>query len=405
MVVEVDMPYGSARDLPKFREMEQQLSGMRSLLPNKERHALDALPAQLDHLANTVDSFYTLLGPRNWVFHEDLNLSAMADLVTANESHPESAEQDLIAWYETDDCLSRLVRRLHRHEGLRARMPLLELALDDFHSERYYAVVQVLLSVMDGFVNDLTPANRKGLHARDPEGLDAWDSVVGHHLGLTHAHKSFVKPFKARSDEPVYELYRNGIVHGTLTNYNNLVVATKAWNRLFAVADWARATEATENPEEVTWEDVEQHYRKSADRNAAFDAFTPETLAVGDNALSSHPAYQACTDFLRAWQSGNYGYMAKAVTKSHGDPIAPVQMRNEYQEHALDEFSIKKVDHRGANFAIMGIELTIDGELYTPEIRWTLEDENGQFAPLNQSGVWRLRQWGYPHMVRNSSNH
>jgi hypothetical protein len=30
----------------------------------------------------------------------------------------------------------------------------------------------------------------------------------------------------------VFELHRHGIVHGTLVNYNNPVVATRAWNVL-----------------------------------------------------------------------------------------------------------------------------------------------------------------------------
>lgn len=43
--------------------------------------------------------------------------------------------------------------------------------------------------------NDLDTATRQGLHARPMEDMVAWDSVVGHHLGLSHAHQSFVKGF------------------------------------------------------------------------------------------------------------------------------------------------------------------------------------------------------------------
>lgn len=403
------MPYDSARDMPKFREVEQQLSVMRlmrSLLPEEEQHLLDAFPAQLDHMADTVDSFYALLGPRNWIFHDDLNLSAMAELVADNESDPESAEQAMIEWYRTADCLSRLVLRLHRHEGLRARMPLLELALADFHSERYYAVVQVLLSVMDGFVNDLTPANRKGLHARDPEGLDAWDSVVGHHLGLTNAHKSFVKSFKVRSAEPVHELHRNGIVHGTLTNYNNLIVATKAWNRLFAVADWACAAETQQNEtarsSEVTLEEIVEHVKSNAEVNAALDAFTPQSLTVDDDALTSHPVYLACNGFLNAWKGRNYGHMARAGTRALGETVAPIQLRNDYQEHTLTQFRITAVRHRAASVALVETELTIDDMRFTPALTWIREDGNGQSVAPNESGEWRLMSWGYLQMVRDS---
>jgi hypothetical protein len=56
--------------------------------------------------------------------------------------------------------------------------------------------VLTLLSVMDGFVNDVDHGERRGLHARDADEMGAWDSVVGHHMGLTHAHLSFTKPFR-----------------------------------------------------------------------------------------------------------------------------------------------------------------------------------------------------------------
>jgi hypothetical protein len=52
-----------------------------------------------------------------------------------------------------------------------------------------------------------------------------------------------MKRFSKTSNEEVFELYRNGIVHGVLLNFNNAVVASKAWNRLFAVADWATSRE------------------------------------------------------------------------------------------------------------------------------------------------------------------
>jgi hypothetical protein len=65
--------------------------------------------------------------------------------------------------------------------------------------------VLLLLSVMDGFVNDVDASRRRGLHARGPDEMVAWDSVVGHHLGLTHAHAGFTKTFKRTSTDEVRE--------------------------------------------------------------------------------------------------------------------------------------------------------------------------------------------------------
>ena len=50
-----------------------------------------------------------------------------------------------------------------------------------------------------------------------------------------------MKSIRARMDEPVCEVYRHGIMHGMVTDYDNDVVASKAWCMLFAVGDWVDA--------------------------------------------------------------------------------------------------------------------------------------------------------------------
>lgn len=233
-------PYGSARDLPSVRELEQQMAAYRLLgflLPRDQPKELKRLQKEHRRITDTVDAFYTLLGPRNWVFTGDLNLETIAEIISAQD--PEVAERRLIEYYQTQDRIAFPLRRLNRFDEMRPRIPLLQKALVDYEAGRFYSTVLVLLSVMDGFVNDLDTAQRKGLHARSPEDMVAWDSVVGHHLGLSHAHQSFIKSHYKLSVDETTELARNGIMHGTLVNYDSEVVATKAWNRLFAVADWA----------------------------------------------------------------------------------------------------------------------------------------------------------------------
>ena len=129
-----------------------------------------------------------------------------------------------------------MTRRLVGQTDLRSRMHLIERALADYQAGRFYATTLVLLTVMDGFVNDVEN-RRKGLHARAADEMAGWDSVVGHHLGLSHAHHSFIKGTGATTEEEVFELHRHGIIHGTIVHYDNPIVATKAWNRLFAVVD------------------------------------------------------------------------------------------------------------------------------------------------------------------------
>ncbi len=159
----------------------------------------------------------------------------------------EALEAVVIASYNDPSRLDRLIAQLSVVPDMRDRMPMVRLARDDYFGGRFYSTTLVLIAVMDGFVNDIERA-RRGLTARDPDEIDVWDSVVGHHLGLKNAHRAFTRTFKATSSQEIYSLHRNGIVHGNLVSFNNLVVATKSWNRLMAVKDWATAMEKAKEP-------------------------------------------------------------------------------------------------------------------------------------------------------------
>ncbi|MGV1005070.1 MAG: hypothetical protein ACOYEV_09970, partial [Candidatus Nanopelagicales bacterium] len=74
---------------------------------------------------------------------------------------PATAEARLIDYYKSADRITFPLRRLHRFEAMRPRIDLLQKALTDYEAGRYYSTVLVLLSVMDGFVNDLDTATRQ----------------------------------------------------------------------------------------------------------------------------------------------------------------------------------------------------------------------------------------------------
>lgn len=198
-------------------------------------------------LVTTVDGFYGLLGDQHWIFHESLN----TDLAEGLLAKPaDEAEQLLIAHYQDPETLRFMIQRLWHFPEMQVRRQMIDRTREDYEAGRYDSTALSLIAVMDGFVNDVETDPRRGLYARDDDEMAAWNSVVGHHQGLARAHRTFTKTFKKTSDEEVRELYRNGIVHGMLTNFNNEVVATKAWNRLFAVADWALSREKQAIPPE-----------------------------------------------------------------------------------------------------------------------------------------------------------
>ncbi|MGW5466119.1 hypothetical protein [Streptomyces sp. NPDC003996] len=394
------MDYQSAHDLPSFVEMKRQLQGLRalSLFSRKQRATVKTLEQQIKGLGDAVDEYYKVLGPRNWIFHDALPVE---DITVLLDEHPdvEEVEAGLIALYHDSDSLRRMIAPLNQLPAMRKRMGLIHSAQADYFGERYYACIHVLLSVMDGFVNEFETV-RRGLHAREAEELRAWDSVVGHHMGLTNAHRTFTKGKSATNEEPVFELYRNGIVHGSILNYDNVVVATKAWNRLFAVADWAQARikEQQPPPEKTSWRDIFAQIAENDKRMRANEAWQPSTLRPGDGGFAEHPAREVVDVFLTSWVARNYGRMTQTIStdvrQPHGNGM-PRRVRMEYEGFDLKSFEVMAIDHTAPAVCLISVALHFaDGSQQTVNLRWLYENADGQPIASSLSGVWRLRNWG-----------
>lgn len=394
------MPYASARDLPSYLELAEGIQSMkmlRFLMPRKERPNLRELESQLNELVDTVDAFYEVLGGRNWIFHDALSVPDMRELV-GNAEDVDTAEQNLIAWYTEPGRLAHMAMGLTGLDAMRKRQRLIGLALADYEAGRFHGTIHVLLSVMDGFVNEFE-AVRQGLHARDPEDLQAWDSVVGHHMGLEHAHQSFRRRFGTTKDEPVYDLFRNGIVHGTLINFDNVVVATKAWNYLFAVADWARSTlkRDTPPPPQTSWKELFQQLAENDRRKKANEAFAPSTLQLGDAGFEEQSVLAEVRDFLDMWMQRNYGGMAGVVTATIADAYGrrfPAEIKEQYGSLVLSSFEVSQLSYEAAAVCTVRASLMVNEARRTATMRWLHEDDKGDPIAYSLDGRWRLYVWG-----------
>jgi len=393
-------PYRSARDLPTVAEMLQQLSGFKALtlvVARDQRAPLKTIERELNELVETVDGFYDLLGPRHWIFHDNLDAKFVKGLLA---KPADEAERVLIEHYQDLDELGSLIGRLHHFPEMQARMRLIERAREDYEAGRYDSTVLLLISVMDGFVNDVDKDPRRGLHARNDDEMSAWDSVVGHHLGLSRAHRTFTKRFSKTSDEEVLELYRNGIVHGMLTNFNNPVVATKAWNRLFAVADWALSRERQAIPPEPqpSFGEVIGQLADTRRAKKALDAWSAKTLTPDDPDFEDEPVYRLAAKVLDAWESKNYGRMAAqlaSLTREETVSQSAGRVRDEYEPVELGDFRIVQLDFQAPVICEVDAELTIDGKSKLARMRWIREDDDGKPAiPGHEDGEWRFMSWG-----------
>lgn len=397
-------PYKSARDLPIVAEMLEHIRGGKLLtrfVARDQRALLVAVEGQLNDLVATVDGFYDLLGDRNWIFHESLNTDLARDLL----GHPsDEAEQQLVAHYQDAETLRFLTRLLWHFPQMQVRRQMIERAREDYEAERYDSTVLLLIAVMDGFVNDFETDSRRGLHAREDGEMGAWNSVVGHHQGLARAHRTFTKPFKKTSDEEVHDLYRNGIVHGMLTNFNNVVVATKAWNRLFAVGDWALSREKQAAPSEprLSLRELFSQIAENQRTRRALDAWHPRTLTPDHPGFEDEPIHGVATEVLEAWKAKNYGRMATRLASlaREGTPGKSAgRVRSEYMLVELEDFRIVRLDFRAPVICEIDSELTIGGETKPGRIRWIRETDDGEPAiPGQEQGEWRFMTLG-PHAI------
>ncbi len=393
-------PYGSARDLPSVIEMREMLAGMKLLtrvVARDQRSGLIELEGEMNALSDLVDRFYTILGARHWLFTDHLPVSAIEALLQ-EAATGELAESGLV------QIIADRVRGpywqmgLFGHESLRARHANFERARQHYLDEQWDSCALVLITVMDGFVNDVEPANRRGLHVRDPEEMVAWDSLVGHHKGLSAVMPVFLKSCKRRRDEEVFELHRHGIVHGTILNYNNQVVATKAWNMLSAVIDWADAKKKAAEPPEPkpTWRTTWDLLVERAERERYRKDFKPWKMAVDNSLFAGLEIVQTATTFLTSWQAGRWGLVAEALPSIGLEPKSSLgkqaaQAKRIYEHTRLVDFQINNVSFPQVGVAVIDGTATIGDRTGPLEIRWVYETGDRRVGnPDNEGGRWVL---------------
>jgi hypothetical protein len=399
--------------MPVFREYEAQLAALKiaAVLMPKLRPEVRALEKQLRALTDSVDGFHRVLDGRDWVFTEQLNIEEMRPAIEAGDVA--ALEAVLIDHYSDAAKLQRLLWRLKPLPNMAERIHLVEYARDDHLAGRYYATTLTLLAVMDGFVNEIEKA-RRGLSSRDPVEINAWNSVVGHHLGLKAAHRTFTKTIKATSTEEVTTLHRNGIVHGTLPNFNNVVVASKAWNRLMAVVDWARAIETAKQPPEAPTPPIRESFAKmraTLTRTERLKTWTGRAVTLeadGATALTAEPVGQAATKLFDAWTRRNYGVMAplfREAPKRAELQRFTGEIRRRFENSELSDWHLDTVELIASSSAIVTTSLTLDGETFMCETRWSREDGDRKSVPeFEQGGEWRtIHYWPDEFAPRHDS--
>lgn len=390
-------PYDSVSELPSAQKIEQDLALIKMLepfMPAEAREKLRDGERKHRELEALVEAFYRLLGPRKWVFTNDLSVVEMAAIVATND--PVLAEEQLIAYYKQEKHISFQLILLNRIPAMKPRISLLEKALVDYLAGRYYSAVLVLLAMMDGFVSDVDKAHRKNLNSRPAEDMVPFDSVAGHRLGLSHAHATFNESVWTTDTAEVSDLFRNGIMHGMLVNFDNDVVATKAWNRLFALADWAngRAKQAKPPKPERTLEEVLREREEVQAVNRRMADWSAYEYEVSDVEAELTDLDRTCADFFQRWERQQWSPLCQhfrvPVPRPLGGKLAQTA-KSLYSDQVLTGWSLEHVFHRGASMAESQVALEVNGEWGVVLLRWLYTDAEGEHSyDWIEGGVWRL---------------
>jgi len=406
-------PYGSAHDLPSIVEMHQQLTFLKVVtrfIGRDQRQGAIDLQQKIRALSDLVDQFYATLGERHWIF-TDYMPTTDVEVLLNEASTPEEAEAGLIRVIDERLRGPHWPMGLLGHEAMRARQRSLERARRHYFDEQWDSCALVLVPVMDGFINDVEPAARRGMHTREPDEMVAWDSLVGHHKGLLSVMPEFLKTFKKRRDDEVFELHRHGIVHGTITNYNNKVVATKAWNMLGAVADWAAAKEKEAKPPEPkpTVRDVLAQLHRHAEYTRYRDKFEAWNVTADDDGFSDIDVVKRAEHFLESWRSGRWALVAESLPSAAFGKDAPVgaragTTRNMYEHHPLSEFELVSASFPRANVAVIKGTATIGDTSGPIEIRWIRVGADGKLVhPGDDDARWELAVYPPNTFMKQSS--
>lgn len=399
----------SANELPTVKELRYQIALFKPLAlvfgGLKGIKEFKAIEDELDGLVSVVDSFYSLLGERGWVFSEALNVERIR-LIVERSPDPSGAEGDLVSYFQEGEVIETALGRLNRYEDMRPRLPLLRQAAEDYRAGRYYSVVLVLIAVMDGFVNDSDKANRRGLHARGFKEMYTGDCVATMWAGLPAVQSTFTKSFYKREDAEVYSVFRHGIMHGMVTNFNNVIVASKAWCMLFAVCDWVdsvgkdkkQVEEQGSQEKESLWAILRRHSkskRKLAEDEERLAQWMPRFVELASPADEDRELVDACVGYLDCWQRGNYGKLAGYLLNPANKPESFMagEARAAYAPHAIDRYSISSIRRNAPAAAEVCVLLESEKGRWSPSIRLVRYGEGGAPCCDWEPGKWKVVRW------------
>ena len=436
--------YPSVYCLPQVRRKLLPQAAALAMFSKKDR----LLVAELLSTFETIEKFYALLGERNWIFHSILPWKKIRDILQGSETSENTA--DLVESRMLDLYDEKLInfgitclRSIPSPDGsdedgaFLNRTQLLWKARDLYLMEQWGACIFYLLATIDGAVSDfcMNNSDKKFLFARSGKSMVAYDSFVGHKRGLSNAlsvarasvHQLPVLSTQAMNNLftespnlaieilggmlPEHNIRRNGIMHGMLINFDNKLLAVKAWNLAFSIGDWMNSMLEANKPQEpapttrqVLTSVMKSHKSRQKYRRSN-EVHTPCVLKSENPAIKNHPIWLRTTTFLEVWERGQWGRMREFgnsklfpfwwSAKDDGD------IKQHFDMRRIANSEITKINHYSFDFADVYFTAIFTGYLRSESmqqqmefcLKWQLTDKEGNLPTDSENPDWYLLTW------------
>lgn len=360
-----------------------------------------------DYILNLPDKFNSFFSSMGWVAYSNMSVPVMKkSIVLAEENKIQEAEEMILGYFR--DNIDRFLKIFNTVPQMKPRMRLLEKAIEDHNEGRYYSSIPLILMMVDGFVNDITP---KGFFAKDNE-LTIWDSIIGHENGLGNLAVILNKGTYKTKTDTITLPYRNGILHGRELAYDNEYVSTKCIALLVYVVGWAKDKDTEEKRKasfkeknEKTLSEILDKHRETQQQKRLIKEWKArdlENIDFADFIINDESPEKVAYLFLKNFQRKNYYELGKhssfRFTKGRTLKKLAGEMKKIFSGLELISFNLNRIVDTAPSISEVFFTTSYRGEFTSVEIcskeikfRLIYEDNTGDVWSRNTpGGEWKI---------------
>lgn len=361
------------------------------------------------------DQFNDRFASLGWIAYESMSMDVMRSAISIYDSEGQETAELFLAESYDEKCLEWGIRWFNGNPEFRRRIRLAELAKEDYLAGRYHACIPLLLSMLDGLVNDVS--KHVGFFAESTD-MTAWDCIAAHESGLQALSSLMTKGRNKTNEDAISIPYRHGILHGRELAFDNKLVAAKTWAALFAARDWAVAiTDGKKNPkpkQDVTWSELLQQIAENGRQKKLLEDWKPRLTReipylpnTGDSSqLPAATPERAVAEFIENWISRRYGLIAGSLLYFTDISLGKKSGRakEDFGRHVPVAYNVLSIDDQAAAVSHVELELQFEGEdgpiNKRVSVRAIYQDENNNpIVRTECGGAWRIVQNSFTEIL------